>query len=410
MENHPIPQDVTGFQFRLIGDMTVKQFAYLATGAVLAWISFVLPLSIFIRLPFSILFFSLGASMAFLPVAGRPLDTMILYFIKAIFTPNLYIYQKQGGNVAIFSLAFHPHKKVAHHDKILAQKPQVRFEALLKTLPQKPKNELDEKEMTFLKSLSGIFSAQHAQSSPQPSDSTHIVSLHEEDEKERKKEKEDKAMKELKQLREPSDIQKEAQAIKEALDDAKKQELQQAQKGITTPNVHQKVLSLERELNEVLQQKALLEKKFLELQSKLEDQKQKVFTPTTLEVREETPRVRKVPREMGVKVGLPITSDVPNLLSGIIKDPRKNVLPNILVEVKDKEGNPVRAFKTNSLGQFQSATPLLNGVYTLEFEDPDKKHKFDVVEITLNGTVIMPLEIISMDEREELHRELFGVN
>ena len=84
MDNHPIPQDVTGFQFKLIGDMTVKQFAYLAGGAILAWISFILPINILIRLPFSILFASLGAGLAFLPVAGRPLDTMLYRFIISI--------------------------------------------------------------------------------------------------------------------------------------------------------------------------------------------------------------------------------------------------------------------------------------------------------------------------------------
>ena len=47
MDNHPIPQDVTGFQFRLIGDMTIKQFAYLAGGMILAWIFLASPLFIF---------------------------------------------------------------------------------------------------------------------------------------------------------------------------------------------------------------------------------------------------------------------------------------------------------------------------------------------------------------------------
>jgi hypothetical protein len=97
-----------------------------------------------------------------------------------------------------------------------------------------------------------------------------------------------------------------------------------------------------------------------------------------------------------------------NLLVGIVKDPRGNILSNILVEVKDSQGNPVRAFKTNTLGQFASATPLLNGTYTLVFEDPQGKQKFDAVEITADGSIISPLEVISSDAREELRKELFG--
>lgn len=111
---------------------------------------------------------------------------------------------------------------------------------------------------------------------------------------------------------------------------------------------------------------------------------------------------------MATAVGTPFVPDVPNLITGIIKDSRGNVLPNILIEVKDKDGNPVRAFKTNPLGQFASATPLLSGTYTISFEDPQGKHSFDAVEITANGEVLLPFEIISIDARERLRQELFG--
>jgi len=91
-----------------------------------------------------------------------------------------------------------------------------------------------------------------------------------------------------------------------------------------------------------------------------------------------------------------------------VKDSRGNVLPNILIEVKDNNNNPVRAFKTNALGQFASATPLLNGTYTVTFEDSAKVHTFDIVEIVAKGEIMQPIEIISLDKREELRKELFG--
>ena len=69
----------------------------------------------------------------------------------------------------------------------------------------------------------------------------------------------------------------------------------------------------------------------------------------------------------------------PNVITGIVKDPRGNPLANILVEVKDEQGNAVRAFKTNALGQFASATPLSNGSFTIEFDDPREQNKFDTV-------------------------------
>lgn len=111
---------------------------------------------------------------------------------------------------------------------------------------------------------------------------------------------------------------------------------------------------------------------------------------------------------MTKSVGLPAVSEFPNLLTGIIKDPRGNPLPNILVEVKDEEGNAVRAFKTNALGQFASATALPNGNYTIDFEDSRAQNRFETVAFSATGEIILPIEIISLDNREELRRSLFN--
>ena len=105
---------------------------------------------------------------------------------------------------------------------------------------------------------------------------------------------------------------------------------------------------------------------------------------------------------------LPKVSDTPNVVVGIVKDPRGNILPNILVEVKDKDGNPVRAFKTNALGQFASATPLAPGTYTIELDDPKKQHSFDSIQVVANNQILMPIEIISHDAREALRQQLFN--
>jgi hypothetical protein len=109
------------------------------------------------------------------------------------------------------------------------------------------------------------------------------------------------------------------------------------------------------------------------------------------------------------QAGFPTLPDVPNVVLGIVKDPRGKVLQNILVEVVDENETPVRAFKTNALGQFASATPLSNGSYKVFFEDPQKKHEFDTIEITLDGkSIFNPLEVTSVDQREKLRRELFS--
>jgi len=53
MEQHPIPQNITGYQFRLVGDMTLKQFAMLAGGIIVALLFYYSPFPAFFKFPFA---------------------------------------------------------------------------------------------------------------------------------------------------------------------------------------------------------------------------------------------------------------------------------------------------------------------------------------------------------------------
>jgi len=94
IQQHPLPQDITSYRFRLIGDMTIKQFASLGICIVLAVISYSLPLPFFFKYPLAFVFLALGVGMAFVPVQGRSLDIWILAFIKSIYSPTQYSWKK----------------------------------------------------------------------------------------------------------------------------------------------------------------------------------------------------------------------------------------------------------------------------------------------------------------------------
>src|SRR3989344_3269872 len=94
MEQHPVPQNVTTFQFRLIGDMTIKQFGYLAGGLILAYISYKLPLPFFITWPLALFTGLMGIGFAFVPIEERPMDVWVLSFIKSAYSPTQYVWQK----------------------------------------------------------------------------------------------------------------------------------------------------------------------------------------------------------------------------------------------------------------------------------------------------------------------------
>src|SRR3990167_5488964 len=105
IEQHPIPQDVAGYKFRLIGEMTVKQFIWLAGGIILGLITFSLPLPFFFKYPLTGIFVALGAGIAFLPVEGRPMDKWLIAFIKSVYSPTEYTWQKSTAEPAAPSVS-----------------------------------------------------------------------------------------------------------------------------------------------------------------------------------------------------------------------------------------------------------------------------------------------------------------
>lgn len=87
---------------------------------------------------------------------------------------------------------------------------------------------------------------------------------------------------------------------------------------------------------------------------------------------------------------VPLTH-VPNVMSGIVTTKDGEPVEKVILVVRDSHGIPVRALKTNKLGQFLSATPLPDGVYTVEVES--ELYHFAPFSINLTGQVVEPLEI-----------------
>jgi len=87
----------------------------------------------------------------------------------------------------------------------------------------------------------------------------------------------------------------------------------------------------------------------------------------------------------------PQLTTIPNVVNGIIKDGAGMLLTDVIIVVKDSVGNPVRALKSNKIGQFAISTPLPNGTYTMELEN--QGNEFDVVQIKLDGKLMPPIEI-----------------
>jgi hypothetical protein len=96
MEQHPIPQQISSYEFKLVGDMTLKQFLKAAVGIILAVLIRNTGLIALIRWPLMLLFAGGGLALAFVPFKDRPLETWIISFFKSIYSPTIYTYKKKA--------------------------------------------------------------------------------------------------------------------------------------------------------------------------------------------------------------------------------------------------------------------------------------------------------------------------
>lgn len=94
MQQHPIPQNITGFEFKLVGFLTLKQFLYLAGVSIISFIIFVSTPS-FVKWVFIVPLALLGLALAFFPINGMTFDKWIVIFVRAVTSPSRRIWQKE---------------------------------------------------------------------------------------------------------------------------------------------------------------------------------------------------------------------------------------------------------------------------------------------------------------------------
>ena len=182
------------------------------------------------------------------------------------------------------------------------------------------------------------------------------------------------------------------------------------------PAAHEHVVELQGQLSEAIREREKLENELIAMRQRVNTQAQAPLPMRQASVAPIAPTsttsVRVIAPDAASKAGLPHLTTFPNVVTGIIKDQQGNLLVGILITVRDKEGTPVRALKTNRLGQFAASTPLPNNTYVIEIEDPKGGFVFDKAKITLAGSVAPPIEVSAKSqrqvERDKLAREIFG--
>lgn len=385
MENHPIPQDVTGFKFKLIGSITVKQFLYLLGFGILATIVFVFQINFLVKLPIMLILAGIGTALAFVPIEGRPMDVMIANFAKTIPAENRFIYRKRGVSLANFeALKFEAPVKINVAQQTATPQQDVGASAKKAQLISRLRNtgfKPDDEETTFLKNINSAFSSKTSEVAI-PRITTPPIPA-------------DAPPKEIPQ--EPLVVPTESTQNTEQMQPAPVQIAPQPT--ITTNRI--------APVTKVAPESVVQKTQEYQFQSAIQNKPVEAAPPPPAPTPEPIEATPVAPPPPPPQAGFPSLPDIGNVVLGLVRDPRGRSLPNILVEVTDSNQTPVRAFKTNALGQFASATPLPNGEYKMSFEDPQSKHEFETIDINLTGEIFNPVEVTSVDSREKLRRELF---
>ena len=77
------------------------------------------------------------------------------------------------------------------------------------------------------------------------------------------------------------------------------------------------------------------------------------------------------------------------------------IVEGAILEIKDPQGRPARALKTNMLGHFMIVTPLLDGRYEILAEKEGLV--FEPVTFSAKGAIIPPISIWAKSREETLN-------
>lgn len=337
MEQHPVPQQISSYEFRLVGDMTLKQFGQVAGGVVAALIIYTLPFPGYLKWPFIVIFALTGAAMAFMPIEERPLQTWIIAFLRAAYSPTQFLWQKKGQRPAFFEdVGFKPAPPV--NMAPVSQPSQKKLDEYLSTLSESQVL-LEKEEIRFIDRIQNLFSAPWSSTTYTPP---------------------------------PKPAEPKPEPKPEPKVEPKEEQ-------IPTANVRMP-----------------LPKEFFEKLAETPATPVIDYHPplaTNFRVRE---RIRTAQAQFSSQVPMPSVPEIPNILVGMVSDTSGMIVEGAIIEIRDSQGNPVRALRTNKLGQFRIVNPLANDTYEVEIEK-DGYH-FDTFKVELKGEIMEPLDIRAKDE------------
>ncbi len=384
MDQHPLPQDISSFEFHLIGDMTLKQFIYLGSGLGIAYLIFVLfaTSSPYLAWPLIALFSLIGAAFAFLPIMERPLDHWLIAFVNAIFHPTKFEFQSKA--IALDNPYFDKRLALYLGQPIApSQTPSSSMvppvskpltPAAAAPLPNQPPVSATPaapiKTITLTDTpFPGVLEKPGQKSNYATPKQTPQNAPGEPE----------KSLPSKEELKKTVELAKQAQTIQskilETEDRLNKIKVNAASPGADSKAFTEAFQTVLSDLQDLNKQASKISNQLAHLSK----------TPAKVVLAENIK-----PSKPNIIPSLTLTS-VPNIINGIVTDAMGNYVEGAIVVAHDKQGLPVRALKSNKLGQFIAATPLPSGTYNLTVEKDNLN--FDTIQVGLKDAVMPPVVI-----------------
>lgn len=427
MEQHAVPQDITGFKFKLVGDMTLVQFGELAGGMVMAYIAYSIPTYAIIKYPIALLFALLGVGLAFVPIEERPMHVWIFNFFKAIYRPTYYIWKRNNtdflqtppsvstSQIKNFS-SVSPASVPMTGNTPVQNSPSVTPPPAVAVVSQQP---LTSNPIAPVASAAPAPDLKSKVENTAPS-SSRTLSVEELMKKREQLTKDSLAQQPAPQSAPPNapppmtieelvkrrdDMnstrdQKDAVSLLEAetkvnaLTEQNKELLRQIDeiKNKLYQPSGQDVGELTKDLDSLMEKKNVLASEIATVRDELTGAR---VAPLTTAAYQEPPvtvrKFTKTPPAATEKQAIVSLTSIPNVVNGLVLDENDKPLDGAILIIKDGSNNSIRALRTNKVGQFIASTPLSNGNYLIEVEKAN--HLFDTWQLTLSGELLEPLEI-----------------
>lgn len=339
MQQHPVPQHIASYEFRLVGDMTLKQFLQVAAGGLVALLFYAAPLPVIIKWPIIFLSAVSGAALAFLPFEERPLSAWFVAFIRAIYSPTKYAYQEgktldifapETGPVSAADVGGAPGTEAYLNTPAAGDEPEIR--------------KLEEEEQNFFGKALSLF---------------HLA-------------KNTSATTSMPTINQPAMPMATRMIVEEVREAQIPQNQPVSVPAQTTPAY----------------EAAPVQDNWQSPSQPYNPQVAPVFAPPP---RRGPGRPRLTTPRYEISATPPAAPRTPNVIVGQILDPAGNTVEAAILEVKDSDGRPVRALRSNRVGHFLTATPLLPGTYEVLIEK--EGFTFDPVQVSIQNEIIPPIEI-----------------